>query len=186
MKRSDNRGQQPKVLGSRNAVQYSKSSQYNEVARESTCSGLQQGESHVGRDVRAHVKCKGKQSLLWNDNHVERFVHYNRFQPLLACDIANGIESKCQKEDGTCARTESQARVFPVGLTVKDGNKVVRGKEANSSKNSRQVIDKACGNPSQSANSAVDWLLGGSQVLKVSDTRGSRQIIDNACIRNLF
>ena len=40
VKRSDNRGQQPKVLGSRKAVQYGKSSQYNEVARDSTCSGL--------------------------------------------------------------------------------------------------------------------------------------------------
>ena len=64
VKRSYNRGQQPKVLGSRKVVQYGKSCQYNEVARDSMCSSLQQGESHMGRDVRAHVKCKGKQSLL--------------------------------------------------------------------------------------------------------------------------
>ena len=123
--------------------------------------------SHIGRDLHAHVKCKGKQSLLWNDNHVERFVHKKQFQPLLACDIANGIESKCQKEDGTCASTESQARVLPVGLTVKNGNKEVRGKEANSSKNSNFDVNVEY---LESAKSSDSSITSGSSAFNVANT----------------
>ena len=94
--RSDIRGQQSKMLGRRNAVVYGKSSHYNKVVNHSCRSGLQQGVSHMGGDAYAHVGNKGKQSLIYKDNHVERFVHKNRFQPLEQDDTESSIEGKCQ------------------------------------------------------------------------------------------
>ena len=124
------------MLGSRKTAHYGKSSGHIDVVKGSTGSGFHQGVSHMGRDICAHVKCKGKQSLLWNDNHAERFVHKNRFQPLSTGDIENCIENKCQNDVSTRASKESQAGVLPVGLTVKDGNKIVRRKKTNPSNHS--------------------------------------------------
>ena len=109
---------------------------------------------------------------------VERFVHKNWFQPLLVCDITNDIESKCQKEDGTCASKGSQAGVLPVGLTVKDGNKSVRGKKANPSKHSKFDLK---GEYLESAKSSESSLTSGSLVFSVANVVGKGQVINKSC-----
>ena len=75
VKRSDNRVQQPKVQGSTKTVHYDKNMQHNEVVKDSTDSGLQQGVSHIGRDVCSNVKSKCKYGSLLNNSCVHRFVH---------------------------------------------------------------------------------------------------------------
>ena len=138
--RSDNRGQQPKMLGRRNAVQYGKRWHHNKVVKRSSGSGCHQGVSHMGGDVCAFVKSKGKQSLICKDDHVERFVHKNRFQPLVQ-DDADSIEMKCQSSVSTCESTDCQVGVSPVALLVKDGSKSVKGKPAKPSNCSKLAVN---------------------------------------------
>ena len=165
------------MLCSRKAVQYSKSS-YNEVVKDSTGSDFQQGGSHMDRDACVHVKCKGKQSLLWNDNYAERFVHRNRFQPLLTGDIENSIDSKCQNVVSTCASTERQAGVLPVGLTVKDGSKSVTGKKPTPpNRSTLEVKGEYLGRAKYSDSS----LMNDFPAFNVAETVGDGQVINNTC-----
>ena len=83
--------------------------------------------SHMGGDVSSYVQSKCKYNSLMSVSCADRFVHKNRFQPLFACDIESNIESKCQNDDSTCASEENKSGVLPVLLSVKDGNKRVRG-----------------------------------------------------------
>ena len=83
------RGQQPMVQSSRKTAWYGNSSRHIEVVKASTDFSVKQGVSHMARDVNAHVKCKGNDSLTWGD----RFVHKNRFQPLVNEHIESCIES---------------------------------------------------------------------------------------------
>ena len=105
--------QQSKVQGRTKTVQYGKIMQDYEVIKKNTDSGLQQGVSHMGREVCLHMKSKCKHGLLLNDSGVGRFVHMNRFQPLLACDTEINVGSKCPNEESTCASEESRTDILP-------------------------------------------------------------------------
>ena len=138
--RSDNRGQQSKMLGRRNAVVYV-SSHYNKVVNHSSGSDLQQGVSHMGGDVCAHVENKGKQSLICKDDQVERFVHKNRFKLLEQDDTESSIEGKCQNTVSARVKTDCQVGVSPVALLVKDGSKSVKGKKTKPFNCSKLAVD---------------------------------------------
>ena len=165
--RSDNRGQQPKVLRSRKAAQYGKSSCHNEVVKDSSASGLHQGVSHMGGHVSAHVKRKGKQSLLCIDNQIDRFVHKNQFQPLMPDNIENGMESQCQNNVSTCENTDNQIGVSSVDCLMKDGSKSVRGKLINPSRGSKVAVNSKC---LKSANSSKNTVTSGFPALNAIDT----------------
>ena len=66
--RSDNRVQQQKVQGSTKIVQYGKNRQHNKAVKDSTDSNLQQGVSHMGRDMCSYVKNKLKYGSLLNES----------------------------------------------------------------------------------------------------------------------
>ena len=152
--------------------------QNNEVVKEGTDSGFQQGVLHMGRDVCLHVKSKCKHGSSLTDSRVDRFVHMNRFQPLFTCDIESNIESKCQNEDSTCASKLSKTSILPVVLSVKGGDQSVRGKKLNSSKHSNPC-DK--GESFGSAKSADSSTSSVSRLSKAVNTVESEQLTDIAC-----
>ena len=134
----NSRGQQPMVLSSRMTARYGNSSRHIEVVKDSTDLSVKQGVSHMGRDVSAHVKCKGNESLIWG----ERFVQKNWFQPLFTEHIERCIESKCQTDVNARVGEESQEKLVPVGLTVKDGDINVEGKIVNPYCNYNNVVTR--------------------------------------------
>ena len=176
--RLDNRTQQPKVQHSTNTSQYRKSMQHGKVVKDSINSGLQQGVSHMGGHVCAHVKSKYKHGSLLNDSPFNRFVHKNRFQPLFACDIESSIESKCPNEGRTCAGAENQTGGVSVVLSVKDGNKSVRGKKLNPF-----VHSNTCGKGEYfgNAKSSDSGLISVSRNSKAVNMIDKEQLTDNAC-----
>ena len=96
MKRSDKRVQRPKVQNSTKTSQYGKVRQHNAVVKDSTGPVFQQGVSLMDRHVCSHVKSNDNHVSILNDSREDRFVHMNRFQPLVTCDIERNMESNCQ------------------------------------------------------------------------------------------
>ena len=86
------------------------------------------------------------------------------------------MESKCQNEDSTCASKESQTGVLPIVLSVKDGNKSVKGKKSKSFKfsNSCDKLESL-----ESAKSAGSSSLGVSLVSEVTNTVQGDQLTEN-------
>ena len=205
------RGQQPMVQSSRKTAWYGNSSRHMEVVKDSTDFSVKQGVSHMARDVNAHVKCEGNDSLTRGD----RFVHKNRFQPLGSEHIESCIENKCQTDANACVGKETQNYVVPVSVTVKDGDTSVRGKvvsphctdskalESYHSQNDKtyvgtessgvpackaismlskqQKVDKDSKNLSESANSAVGNPVGTFSECMASSKGGTRLSAHNAC-----
>ena len=176
--RSDNGGWQPKVLGSRKAVQYGKSSRHREVVKDSSTPALHQGGSHMGGHVGEHVKGKGKQSLICSDNQIDRFVHKNRFQPLIPDDMENGMESQCQNIVSTCENSKNQVGVSLADCVMKDGSKSVRGKLTNPSKCSNLAVNSNC---VRRVNCSKNTVTSGFPALNMINTAKNGRVVDETC-----
>ena len=176
--RSDNGGWQPKVLGSRKAVQYGKSSRHREVVKDSSTPALHQGGSHMGGHVGEHVKGKGKQSLICSDNQIDRFVHKNRFQLLIPDDMENGMESQCQNIVSTCENSKNQVGASLADCVMKDGSKSVRGKLTNPSKCSNLAVNSNC---VRSVNCSKNTVTSGFPALNMINTAKHGRVVDETC-----
>ena len=84
---------------------------------------------------------------------------------MYTCDVESCIESKCQNEDRTGAGG------LQVIITVKDGNKCVRGEEINYSKSSNPVGNEKHSGSTKSNDGkllSISWVSKAFPVMKVN------------------